>query len=61
MASFIAVYNALCVVGFEDFEGVFHNPVVHDLVFPLPLLFLPLGGFTLSSPALALILGKCFG
>lgn len=58
VATFVAVYNALCVVGYQDFDGVLHQPIVNP-EFSLPLLFLPLGAFTLSSPALALILGAC--
>ena len=54
VACFIAVWNAM--VGFEDFDGVHHAPII-NLGFPLPLLFLPDTVFLLSVPTLGLLLG----
>mmetsp|Transcript_17879 Transcript_17879/g.29585 ORF Transcript_17879/g.29585 Transcript_17879/m.29585 type:complete len:423 (+) Transcript_17879:128-1396(+) len=48
----VCLYNALFVVGYEDFQGVLHPALVNNL----PLVALPLQPFTLSSPALALLL-----
>ena len=70
VASFIVTWNALGVVGWEDLQGMHHDPLslvslmgeqqqqqtMHDFAVPLPLLFLPMAGFTLSAPALALLL-----
>jgi predicted membrane chloride channel (bestrophin family) len=47
-------WNALLVTGYKDLEGVLHEPVVR---YPLSLqAVLPLQPFTLSSPALGLLL-----
>lgn len=48
----VCVYNALFVSGYDDWDGVMHDPLMNNF----PLLSLPLQPFTLSSPALALLL-----
>jgi putative membrane protein len=55
ISAFIVVWNALLVAGFDGFGGVHHNPIfdTSDLI---PLLKLPADPFTLSSPALGLLL-----
>ena len=55
VATFICVFNALCVTGYDDFSNVHHDPI---LQMALPVLSLPSMFFTLSSPALSLLLGK---
>ena len=55
VATFICLFNALMVVGFDDFAGVHHDALIN---FGLPVLKLPAMFFTLSSPALSLLLGK---
>jgi hypothetical protein len=55
IASFICLYNALCVIGFTDWDGVKHLPLVASRF--LPILKMPMDFFTLSTPALALLLG----
>jgi putative membrane protein len=52
----IVVWNALLVVGFDDFSGVHHDPLSVAGGLSLPLLKLPSDPFTLSSPALGLLL-----
>mgnify|MGYP003477040580 CR=1 FL=1 len=54
VATFICVFNALLAAGYDDFSGVHHSPLV-DI--GLPVLSLPSAFFTLSSPALSLLLG----
>jgi ion channel-forming bestrophin family protein len=54
IAAFVCVYNAI-VGGYTDFEGVKHAALVSSSL--LPLLGLPLAPFTLSTPALGLLLG----
>lgn len=54
VATFVVVFNALLVTGWEDFRWVHHDPLVRGY----PLLYLPLAGFTLTSPALGLLLGR---
>lgn len=54
VATFICVFNALLVVGFDDFAGVHHDALIN---IGLPELKLPAMFFTLSSPALSLLLG----
>lgn len=56
VSSSIALFNALLVAGYDDFSGVHHDPLVY--IGGLPLLSLPSMFFTLSSPALSLLLGK---
>ena len=56
VATFICVFNALCVTGYDDFSNIHHDPLVN---LGLPVLSLPAMFFTLSSPALSLLLGKC--
>jgi putative membrane protein len=46
------LWNALLVTGFQDFAGVLHSPLVRNF----PLASLPLEPFSLSSPALGLLL-----
>jgi len=55
VATFICVFNALLVAGFDDFAGVHHDPLIS---IGLPVLSLPSQFFTLSSPALSLLLGE---
>jgi ion channel-forming bestrophin family protein len=55
VAAFICVFNALCVAGYDDFSGIHHDPLIS---MGLPVLALPPMFFTLSSPALSLLLGK---
>jgi ion channel-forming bestrophin family protein len=53
VATFICAYNALLVKGYDDFAGIHHDPLVQGFyVFSLPGVF-----FTLTSPALSLLLG----
>jgi hypothetical protein len=54
-ATFICIFNALLGSGYDDFTGVHHAPLVSGL----PTLSLPATFFTLSSPALSLLLGTC--
>jgi ion channel-forming bestrophin family protein len=57
IATFIVVYN--CVVGgYTDVSGLPHAALVSTPL--LPVFGLPLAPFTLSSPALGLLLGKCW-
>ena len=57
VATFICMFNALMVVGFDDLAGVHHDALIN---IGLPVLKLPAMFFTLSSPALSLLLGKLF-
>jgi hypothetical protein len=59
VATFICVFNALCVTGYDDFSNIHHDPLIQ---MGLPVLSLPSMFFTLSSPALSLLLGnnKCY-
>lgn len=55
VATFICAYNALLVNGYDDFAGIHHDPLVQGFyVFSIPSVF-----FTLTSPALSLLLGTC--
>jgi hypothetical protein len=54
VATFICTFNALLVAGFDDFANVHHDPLIN---LGLPALSLPSMFFTLSSPALSLLLG----
>lgn len=54
IASFLVVWNGL-TGGFTDLNGVQHEAVINFL----PTLTLPLTPFTLLSPSLGLLLGKC--
>jgi ion channel-forming bestrophin family protein len=54
VATFICIFNAI-VGGYTDFEGVKHGALVTSSL--LPLLGLPIAPFTLSTPALGLLLG----
>ena len=56
-ATFICVVNAFFAVGFTDFAGVHHEPLLSGF----PVLQLPAAFFTLSSPALSLLLGAFVG
>ena len=56
IALFVCVYNALCVTGYDDFSGVHHSSLANSQY--LPLAKMPMDFFTLSTPALALLLGK---
>lgn len=53
VASFIAIFNALAGGGYDDFSGIHHDPLISIF----PVLQLPATFFTLSSPALSLLLG----
>ena len=53
-ATFVVAWNCLLGEGFVDFTGVKHDPIFQGL----PLMKLPIEPFTLSSPALGLLLGK---
>ena len=53
-ATFVVFWNSLLGEGYSDFSGVHHDPLVHGL----PLMELPITPFTLSSPALGLLLGE---
>jgi ion channel-forming bestrophin family protein len=55
IATTVVLYNCLFVTGFTDFAMVQHPPVFN---WGLPLMRLPLEPFSLSSPALSLLLGK---
>ena len=55
VATFVVVYNAVLVTGWQDFSLLHHDALSTDF----PLMFLPLTGFTLSSSALSLLLGTC--
>jgi hypothetical protein len=53
IATFICVYNALLVNGYDDFSGIHHDPLVQGFyVFSIPTAF-----FSVTSPALSLLLG----
>ena len=53
-ATFLCLYNALLVTGYDDFSGIHHDPFGQGFYeFKLPSIF-----FTLTSPALSLLLGK---
>jgi hypothetical protein len=53
VATFLCLYNALLVTGYDDFNGIHHDPFGQGFyVFKLPSIF-----FTLTSPALSLLLG----
>lgn len=55
ISTLIVVWNTLLVAGFDDFAGVYHNPLIESSD-SIPLLQLPMDPFTLSSPALGLLL-----
>lgn len=55
IATFICVFNAI-VGGYTDFGGVKHAALISSSL--LPLMGLPLAPFTLSTPALGLLLGR---
>lgn len=57
VATFVVVYNALFVLGYDDFNNIRHAPIVPGTY---PLIWLPLAAFTLSSPALSLLLGESY-
>jgi putative membrane protein len=56
VASCIFLWN-MAAGGYTDFEGINHEAIISSQF--LPRLALPLTGFTLSSPFLGLLLGKC--
>jgi hypothetical protein len=60
IAAFVVAWNCLLVTGYDDFQGIHHDPfaILSGLTFPL--MALPATPFTFSSPALALLLGKLF-
>lgn len=64
IATAIVVYNALFVAGFDDFAGI-HHAALGNNSGNLPLWSLPVEPFTLSMPALSLLLGTyliyCWG
>lgn len=52
----VVAWNAL-TGGYKDFSGVAHEAMIQNAF--LPMLTLPLTPFTLVSPSLGLLLGKC--
>jgi hypothetical protein len=53
IATFVCLYNALLVTGYDDLVGIHHDPLVQGLyVLAIPGIF-----FTVTSPALSLLLG----
>jgi putative membrane protein len=52
----IYCYNALLVTGYQDFQGAIHDPIQLIEGLSTPLTALPLEPFSLSSPALGLLL-----
>lgn len=58
VASFVCLYNALFINGYSDLSGVHHDTILAQFLH-LPVLSLPAMFFTLSSPALSLLLGTC--
>jgi hypothetical protein len=56
VAAFVVFWNCLFVTGYDDFSMVHHAPIIDPVTFPL--IKLPLEPFSLSSPALGLLLGK---
>jgi hypothetical protein len=54
VAVIVCLYNVLGVVGFDDFQGVHHGALLPN---GWPILKFPPAFFTLTSPALALLLG----
>lgn len=58
VAMVVLLYNALLVTGWDDFALVHHDPItLFGKDTKLPLMYLPLAGFTLSTSALSLLLG----
>jgi hypothetical protein len=57
VAAFVCLWNAL-TGEYQDLDSVKHAGVLAEYV--LPVLGLPLAPFTVASPSLALLLGKCF-
>lgn len=55
VAVFVCLYNGLGVVGYDDFQGIQHDALLPNGGWPL--LKFPPAFFTLTSPALALLLG----
>lgn len=53
-AAFVVLWNALLVEGYVDFSGLHHAALLPNL----QLMELPYEPFTLSTPALGLLLGK---
>ena len=53
IAVFVCLYNALLVTGYDDFVGVHHEAFASFPVCKLPAEF-----FSLTTPSLALLLGK---
>jgi len=51
VATSICFFNAFCSVGYDDLVGIHHEPLLH-----FQTLKLPMQPFTLSSPALGLLL-----
>lgn len=57
VATIVCFGNALLAAGYDDLAGVHHDPIVLEtLGYHLPVLSLPAMFFTLSSPALSLLL-----
>ena len=55
IASFIVVWNMI-FGEYQDLMSVTHNGILHDSF--IPVLALPLATFTVTSPALGLLLGE---
>lgn len=62
VATFVCLYNALLVAGFDDFSGAHHAALLADFGLmqqqQLPILKMPAEFFSLCTPSLALLLGK---
>lgn len=56
IAASVVAYNAV-VGGYQDLDGVKQSALISSQY--LPVLTLPMTAFTLTSPALGLLLGKC--
>lgn len=56
IATFVCVWNII-VGGYTDLSGVAHDALIQSSLFPK--IGLPMAAFTLTSPALGLLLGMC--
>jgi hypothetical protein len=58
IATFVVIYNALFVNGYDDFAGIHHSTILGAA---FPLLKMPMDFFNLCTPSLALLLGTSHG
>jgi hypothetical protein len=58
IATFVVIYNALFVNGYDDFAGIHHSTIMGST---FPLLKMPMDFFNLCTPSLALLLGTSLG